>query len=156
MGKLYRTKGSETKLMARLRRTSPKYLRKAEIAYDALSLRKAGLQYREISNTLSKKYNMPITLSYCYRAVMDSLTQLSEETQEVAEQMRRLDEMRLGDSIRAIYPAVLNGNFQAIDRLVKIVERRAKMYGYDAPTSVSVSMPEPILFVCENEENKSN
>jgi hypothetical protein len=142
--------------MAGIKKTSPRRLRKAELTYDALMLRKAGLQYREIANTLSKKYDMSISLGFCYRAVMDSLTKLSEETQEVADQMRRIDELRLGDAIRAVYPQVLNGNLQAIDRLVKIVERRAKMYGYDAPTSVSVSMPEPILFVCDNEENKNN
>jgi len=140
--------------MARPKKTSSRSLKKAEIIYDALNLRKAGLQYRDIALSLTKKYGMEISLSFVYRGVKDSLNKLKEETQEVAEQMRHLDELRLGDAIRAIYPEVLAGNVSAIDRLVRIIERRARMYGYDAAikTENLIEFPEPIRFILRDKE----
>ncbi len=47
--------------------------------------------------------------------------------------------MRIERATRAIWPQVAAGDLFAIDRLVKLMERQAKLLGLDAPTQVSIT-----------------
>lgn len=57
---------------------------------------------------------------------------------ESAEHAAAEDLQRLAEMEAAIRPAVLRGEHQAIDRQLKIMERRAKMLGIDAPTQIDL------------------
>jgi len=47
-----------------------------------------------------------------------------------------LENSPLDRMLNVIWPDVLNGNLQAIDKMLRIMERRAKLLGLDAPTRV--------------------
>lgn len=46
---------------------------------------------------------------------------------------------RLGIAEKAIWPAVIKGDLLAIDRLLRIMERRAKLLGLDAPKRIDIT-----------------
>jgi hypothetical protein len=61
---------------------------------------------------------------------------LKRTIQEPADELRTLELSRLDDMLKAIAPHVAAGNLTAIDRALKIMERRAKLIGLDAPAKV--------------------
>src|SRR5262249_7331072 len=62
------------------------------------------------------------------------LDELAAEGLHAAGQVRALELSRLDELHRALWPLGLRGDLQAIDRLLKIAERRARLLGLDAPT----------------------
>lgn len=93
----------------------------------ALELRKAGYSYRAIAEELG------ISVSAAYRATTRALKRLNEKTQEEAEVVRRLELERLDDLLLAMWPKAQNGDQGAVDRILRIMERRARLLGLDAP-----------------------
>ena len=127
--------------------------RKAELKPKAYRLRIAGLSYRRIGEQLGIDH----TIAFDY--VKETLKQLREETLELADQYREMELSRLDEAQSAIYNKVLKGDEKAIEKLLKIQERRSKYLGLDVPVSTitTIKMPEPILFVLEPDEtSKSN
>jgi hypothetical protein len=64
---------------------------------------------------------------------------LKKTVQEPADELRTLEVERLDAAAAAIYPSVKQGQYGAIDRWIKIMERRAKLLGLDAPTKTDVT-----------------
>lgn len=91
----------------------------------ALELRKAGYSYHRIGEALG------CTKSQAHRDVGAAL---KLTLQEPADDVRALEAERLDDLLRALWPDARNGNHGAIDRALRIMERRAKLLGLDAPT----------------------
>ena len=91
----------------------------------ALTLRKAGVSYWGIAEALGYK-----DASGAWRAVKAAL---KKTLQEPADELRTLELSRLDDMLKAIAPHVAAGNLTAIDRALKIQERRARLLGLDAP-----------------------
>ena len=93
----------------------------------ALELRKAGLTYNEIATRLG--YN---SYQAAYKAVKTALKQLAEQTSHSANELRTLENERL-DRLHTIawQQATQNRDLAAVDRAVRISERRAKLYGLD-------------------------
>jgi hypothetical protein len=89
----------------------------------ALELRKAGASYKVIADALG--YAHP---SGAAQAVVAALKAV---VREPAEEVRTLELERLDAALLAIWPAVRAGNFGAVDRVVRIMERRAKLLGLD-------------------------
>jgi len=54
---------------------------------------------------------------------------LGETDEHVSLELKRLD-----TALNAIFERVQDGNLEAVDRLLRIMERRAKYLGLDAPT----------------------
>jgi len=50
-----------------------------------------------------------------------------------------LDMRRMDVALNAIWDEVKAGNYAAIDRMLKVLERRAKMLGYDQPDKVDLT-----------------
>ena len=92
----------------------------------ALTLRKAGAGYQAIADALGYKDH-----TGAWRAVKAAL---KKTLQEPADELRQLELARLDDMLKAIAPYVAAGNLTAIDRALKIQERRARLLGLDAPT----------------------
>lgn len=97
----------------------------------ALELRKAGVSYQRIADTLGYK-----SASGAHKAVQ---TALKKTLQEPADDLRKLELERLDSAAAAIYPSVKQGQYGAIDRWIKIMERRAKLLGLDAPTKADIT-----------------
>lgn len=97
----------------------------------ALQLRKEGKSYVFIAQQLGYKDH-----SGAWRAVRSAM---KKTLKEPADEMRKLELERLDDMLSAIAPAVKEGNLAAIDRALKIQDRRAKLMGLDMPALVDVT-----------------
>jgi len=97
----------------------------------ALTLRKAGVSYQSIADALGYK-----TAGGAWVAVKAAL---KKRVQEPADELRTLELDRLDDMLKAIAPHVQAGNLTAIDRALKIQDRRAKLLGLDMPAKLDVT-----------------
>jgi hypothetical protein len=97
----------------------------------ALALRKAGVSYVGIAEALGYSSG-----SGAFKAVSAGL---KKTLQEPADELRKLELARLDDMLKAIASHVSAGSLTAIDRAIKIQERRAKLLGLDAPSRQDVT-----------------
>lgn len=98
---------------------------------EAVSLRLAGLTYEQIGERLG------ITK----QGVLDLVTRTLERAEnEKAHEMRALEGARLDRAQAAIWSRVLEGDTKAIDTYLRISQRRARLFGLEAPTQIAVAM----------------
>ncbi len=103
----------------------------AERQARALELRKAGLGYAAIARQLG--YAGP---SGAYKAIMTAPQAL---TREPAEELRTLELARLDDLLAGLWADARQGHVLKIDRVLKIMARRAALPGLDVPQRVAVT-----------------
>lgn len=96
----------------------------------ALELRKAGLTYARIAEICG--YASKIGAHKAVQAAIRSTLR------EVAEDVRSLEIDRLDALLTGVYPQAIKGNQGAIDRVLRIMERRAKLLGLDAPVQQEI------------------
>ena len=113
--------------MARKDADKGKRERRAERRVNAFDLRKQGLPYREIAKRLG------CSTRTVYTDVERTLDELNRRAVESLDHLRRLELERLDEATAAIYPKVKRGDVAAIDRMLKLQERRAKLLGLDVP-----------------------
>lgn len=102
----------------------------AERQRQALELRKAGAGYQQIADKLG--FASP---SGAHKAVLSAIR---KTLQEPADDVRKLEVERLDKYLLALAPQIANGNQGAIDRALRIQERRARLLGLDAPAKVEI------------------
>jgi DNA-binding CsgD family transcriptional regulator len=95
---------------------------------EALELRKTGMTREGIAEA------MGLSVSGAFGAVSRALARLVTECTEGANELRRLEVERLDHMLAAISPAIDEGDLAAIDRALRIQERRAKLLGLDSPS----------------------
>ena len=102
-----------------------------ERTIQALELRKAGFTYSVIAEKLGYTGK-----AAAWDAVNRALKQLKREPAEgvLALELERLDAL-----YKSMYPQALKGNLGAVDRCLKISERRARLLGLDAPVKSDIS-----------------
>jgi len=105
-------------------KTSKRRIAAVEKQAKALELRKAGVTFEGIASSLG--YAGP---SGAFKAVMSAL---DKTLQEPAEGLRSIEWLRLEQMQRAIWPEAMSGDLAAMDRLVRIMERRARLLGLDS------------------------
>lgn len=114
-------------------KTSPRKARGREREIRALDLRISGMNYRNIAQQLD------ISESGAYKAVIRALKRLNEQIMERADEVRRMELDRLDKMLRGLWPAALKGNQGAVDRVVKIMDRRARYIpGLNTPDQIEV------------------
>lgn len=114
-------------------KASKKIARGREREEEALKWRLSGLTYRLIAA------EMGISESGAYKAVIRALGRLNERILEQAEEVRRMELERLDKMLRGLWPAALTGHQGAIDRVIKIMDRRARyISGLNAPAQLEV------------------
>ena len=112
--------------------TSPVKLRAAERRIESLRLRKRGLTYSQIGEKLG------VSSRTAYGDVKTELEKIRKVCSEEAELVREIELQRLDELWRVANTAALKGDLKAIDRCLRIQERRAKLLGLDAVESVTV------------------
>ena len=90
-------------------------------------MRKRGMSYAEIGNA------MGISESGAYGCVSRALKALKAQATESAEEERDLELARLDKLLKIAEAAAESGDLAAIDRVLRIQERRSKYLGLDAP-----------------------
>ena len=132
-------------------RASPRRIDAAERRRKALQLKLAGATYEQIARTpvaAGSDQTLYSSRKRAHEAVKRELDELAAETKDTAEQLRamelaRLESMQvaLWPSTRPSRPVTCDGcghemyrepSLEAIDRVIKILERRAKYLGLDA------------------------
>jgi len=108
-------------------KTSAKKLTALEREHEALALRRSGKTYDLISQQLG------ITPQGAHKAVVRALGKLNAQVVEGAEQLRSLEVQRLDALFDQMYAQAARGNQGAVDRCIRIMERRAKLLGLDLP-----------------------
>jgi len=110
-------------------KTSEKRIAAVERQGRALELRKAGLGYAAIARQLG--YAGP---SGAHKAIMGALRAV---TREPARELVDLELARLDDLLLGLWADARKGNVAKIDRVLKIMARRAALLGLDAPQRVA-------------------
>jgi len=100
---------------------------------EALKFRLSGLTYRLIAA------EMGISESGAYKAVIRALRRLNERILEQASEVRRMELERLDKMLRGLWFSALKGHQGAIDRVLRIMQRRAMYLGLDAPKALDVT-----------------
>lgn len=103
-------------------------LQASERRKQALQLRLAGASYDEIASRLGYSDR-----GSAWRSVMAAL---KATLQEPADELRKLELERLDRLLLGVWGQAAKGNQGAVDRALRIMERRAKLLGLDAPTKV--------------------
>ena len=109
----------------------------------ALELRRQGLRYEQIAKRLG------IDVAAAWRHVMRAYQRSLKQNDELAEFNRKLDLERLDAALAAIWPHVNAGKGWAIDRLLGILERRARLLGLDSPQKQETDIGDTLARVLE-------
>lgn len=104
-----------------------------ERAGKALDLRIAGGSYRQIAAQLG------VSEKTAYYDVQSALGTLDAANGEKAERLRDLEARRLDLLQVALTPGVRAGQPGAVIAAVRVMERRARLFGLDAATKVQLS-----------------
>ncbi len=118
--------------MASTNRNSAAKARVIKAQAQALDLRRSGLGYAEIAETMG--CSVSTAHGYIKRAMESARLQVEADVIDMrAEEISRLDGM-----LRGLWAKAKKGNVGAIDRVLKISERRSKLLGLDMPTKVAL------------------
>jgi Homeodomain-like domain len=107
-------------------------------AVKALDLRIAGATYRQIGAQLG------VSESTAYQDVQEELGRLDTVATKKAERLRDLEARRLDVLTVALAPGIRNGEPRAIVAAVRVMERRARLFGLDAPQKITGPEGEPV------------
>lgn len=106
--------------------TAPRRVTAAERRKQAVLMRQAGATYEAIGEKLG------ISPQAAHKTVDKALTKTQRETSEAADKVRQLELSRLDAMQAALWLSAVKGNHGAVDRILRIMERRARYLGLDA------------------------
>lgn len=115
-----------------------------------LKYRLAGKSYRDISRMVGISES---TVSADIQAILEPVEESARKNVElyIKLELERLDKMA-----RPVWFSATRGDTAAVDQILKIMQRRAKLLGLDAPTKREVSGPEggPLEFMDSIERDR--
>lgn len=112
-------------------KASAQKLKTHDMTHQALELRKAGLTYEKIADALG------IAKSYAHEIIMKGLESIKEDIKTDATTLVALEVERLDALLRSLWAN--KDNPRHADTILKIMERKAKLQGLDAPTRIEQS-----------------
>lgn len=102
----------------------------AERRKRVLDLRLAGVTYRAIAKAEGVSHAT---------IVSDVQAALADIPRHSADELRQVETERLDQLQRAVWGDALKGHLGAVDKALRIVDRRARLLGLDAPQQVQIS-----------------
>lgn len=111
----------------------PVRARSVELQAKALELRRMGLGYVEIGNQLGLKK------SQAHRLVVAGMAEARAQIGASADELRTEELSRLDGMLAGLWPRARKGEVVAVDRVLKIGERRAKLLGLEAPVRIETT-----------------
>lgn len=112
-------------------KTSQRRIQAHDRQIEALKLRTEGKSFPEIAQALG--FSGP---SGAFQAVE---TALRATLREPAAELRTLEVERLDELLKGLWATATAGDTTAVDRVLKIMERRAKLLGLDAPSKIDIT-----------------
>lgn len=116
-------------------------LRAFEKQKQALSLALAGVSYQTIAERVGYRSKQA-----AWKAVRSALHKSIAKT---VEEERLVQSERLNVMLKAVWPGVMDGQLKAIETALRIEERRARLWGLDAPLKTSARERVTVRFVPE-------
>lgn len=111
---------------------------------ECVQLRIAGLTYAEIAERLG------IGETTAYEAVKDALEWYAKDTEQEAKRLKEIQSARIERLILAVWPQAVKGHMAAVDRVVRLLDRQAKLHGLDAATRHDLKVDgEAIVFTVD-------
>ena len=111
----------------RQRPTSPRRLRARERELQALELKKAGFNYRQIGERLGVSH---VAVG---KALRRALAAHSDQTKEAVEELRQLELERLDALNLAFWEKMIGGDVQAGKLILRTIDQRSRLLGLEAP-----------------------
>lgn len=111
-------------------KTSARIVTAREREAEAFELRKRGLGYRAIGRELG------VTMQAAHAMVKRVLQGLSEETKEHAMDVLELELSRIDELIGALWEKAKSGHESSIDRVLRLMDRRARYLGLNRDTMI--------------------
>lgn len=113
--------------------TASRRTQAAEREKAAFALRIAGATYAQIAERLG------VTTAGAHKMVKRVLERTRAETNEIADELRRVEVERLDALTLTLWKQATAGNLGAVDRVLRVMERRARLLGLDAPAKQDVT-----------------
>lgn len=126
-----------------------KLLQTAQRRSDVIRLREAGATWEDVARAIERQYGadrLPAGWDrrYAYKDFMRELEKLREDIKEGVEEIREMETRRLERMQRSIWQKSINADGattwkqqrEAIDRMLRIMQRRAQLLGLDMPQRV--------------------
>lgn len=109
-----------------------------------LELRKEGHLYREIAQRVKEQFapdEIPkgYDASYVGQDLRRALKNVEGDLETEAQDMLRMELRRLNKLQRSMWHKAMNGDESAVDRVLKVMERRANYLGLDEPDELDVT-----------------
>jgi hypothetical protein len=111
----------------------PEKLRALDFERKAMDLRMAGWSYYAIGAKLGK------TTTGAWAAVDRAVMKAEKLIAEDAKKLRAIEVARLDEVHASKWPDAMRGDNKSIEIVLKIMERRSKLQGLDAPTKTEHS-----------------
>jgi hypothetical protein len=106
----------------------------------AFELRKAGATYEQIAAKIQPHEDgRTVTPPAVMKMIRRVLCRLEKLTEEDAEQVRRLEIERLDAMLLGLWQKARAGHEGAVDRVLRVMQRRAELLGLDAPTKGEIT-----------------
>lgn len=96
----------------------------------ALQLREGGAKYREIATQLG------VTVGMAHRYVMEAMDELHDQVLETADRVKQIELNRLDAMWMKLALRKDNDAPRVIEAQIRIMERRARLQGLDAPVEI--------------------
>jgi hypothetical protein len=101
-----------------------------------LEYRRGGMKYRDIAAKMERQFGDRLPKGwderYAYKDVKRSLEAIKQDISEDAAAVRTMELERLDSLLLALWPRAIAGDYKAVDRVLKIMERRARYLGLDS------------------------
>jgi hypothetical protein len=110
-------------------KAGPSRIRDKAKVQQALDLRTANCSYEQIGKS------MGLSKARAYQLVMAGMEDLDASVKEAAEHLRALEVRRCDALAMKLWPQ--SGNPRVTDSILRIMERRARLLGLDAPAKVA-------------------
>lgn len=133
-------------------------LESVERRHHILSLRRRGMSYQQISETLANREMlktagldwepMQVSAGSCAQIVKRYMAKLEVETAETRDELRMLENDRLDDLLRTWLTRSKDSGVdgaRAAAIVLRIMQRRAKLNGLDAPAKLDVNVSGSIM-----------
>ena len=115
-------------------KASPKRIKAAQGAREALEMRLGGSTYAQIGEAQG------ISAPAAAKRVDKALEELAEDARPAAEKVLALELARLDRYLQSVDAKVAGGDVQAVGVALKVQERRSKLCGLDAPSRHQVEV----------------
>lgn len=117
-------------------RTSARKIEAQERRRKAVELRRAGASYAHIAATLD------MAPSSVHKTVCKALAQLKDDIADQATLLQAQEADRLDHLQVKLWARAAGGDLAAIDRVLRLMERRARLLGLDAPQRIAPTTPD--------------